>query len=419
LQRLVQTLAGRNGAVGVRKIEWARDRMGILREVGKALKKGGQLAGLRIGMALHVEAKTAVLALTLQEAGARVTLAGCNPLSTDDEVAQALVQEFSLPTHARRGVSTEEYYENLRKVADARPQVAIDDGGDITTLVHAQPRLLKELRGICEETTTGVVRARAMHSAGKLRVPVIDINGAQMKHLFDNRYGTGQSALEGLMRATNLAMAGKAFLVVGYGWVGKGIALRARGLGARVLVAEVDPVRAVEAHFDGFEVAPLKTLLPKADIVLTATGNADVVAGDAIDLLKDGAILANAGHFNVELGLKDLEARASRVQPKRVHLTEYSLRGNRRVLVVSEGRLVNLAAGEGHPVEVMDASFALQALCADHLAAQGDHLGRGVHGVPAAIDDHVARLALKAYGLGIDRLTARQRAYMASFEEGT
>ncbi len=415
-------MRGRNGAAtsdGARKIEWARDRMGILREVRKSLKRTGTLDGVRVGMALHVEAKTAVLALTLQDAGAKVTLAGCNPLSTDDAVARALKDEYGLPTFARRGVDTKEYYANLRKVVANRPQVAIDDGGDITTLLHEKPSLLKELRGISEETTTGVVRDRAMHKAGKLKVPVIDLNGAQMKHLFDNRYGTGQSAIDGILRATNLTLAGKAFLVIGYGWCGRGIASRARGMGARVLVSEIDPVRAVEAYFDGFEVGNLETLLPKADLIVTATGNTDVVAGSNVLKLKDGAVLANAGHFNVEISIPDLEKHSRRVQQKRLHLTEYSLKTGAKVLLVSEGRLVNLAAGEGHPVEVMDASFGLQALCADHLADKTTKLPPGVHPVPAEIDARVARLALRAYGITLEQLTPRQRKYLASYAEGT
>ena len=412
-------LTSREQSDGTRKIEWARDRMAILREAGKEIKKSGALSGLRVGMALHVEAKTAVLALTLQEVGAKVTLAGCNPLSTDDAVAEALRDEFGMDVHARRGVDTEEYYANLRRVAQARPQIAIDDGGDVTKLVHEDASLLKDLQGICEETTTGVVRARAMHAAGKLRVPLIDINGAQMKHLFDNRYGTGQSAIDGLLRATNLTLAGKFFVVAGYGWCGRGIAMRARGMGCRVGVAEIDPVRAVEAHFDGFEVGPLGELATRADFIVTATGNTDVVAGDVIDRLKDGVILANAGHFNVEISIPDLERRAKEVKPKRLHLTEYTLKGGRRAYLVSEGRLVNLAAGEGHPVEVMDASFSVQALCAAHLARHSRDLGPGVHAVPSPVDERVARLALQAAAIDIDALTPRQRAYLASFEEGT
>lgn len=393
--------------------------MGILREVAKELKKSGHLDGVKVAMALHVEAKTANLALTLQDAGAKVALAGCNPLSTDDEVAIALAEEFSLPTFARRGVDAKQYYANLNAVMKNRPDVIIDDGGDLTKIAHADPALLKALRGICEETTTGIVRARAMHKAGKLHTPILDINGAQMKHLFDNRYGTGQSAIEGVLRATNVSLAGKTLLVVGYGWCGRGIAMRGRGMGARILVNEVDPVRAVEAHFDGFEVATLKELLPRADIVVTATGNKDVIAGDNIGRLKDGVILANAGHFNVEISIPDLERQSKSHKQKRIHLTEYTLKNGNRAHLVSEGRLVNLAAGEGHPLEVMDASFGLQALGADHLAANGRTMGAGVHPVPETIDLRVARLALQAYGIQIDRLSDDQKDYLASFEEGT
>lgn len=392
--------------------------MGILKGVSKRLKDSGHLDGLRVGMALHVEAKTACLALTLQDVGARVVLTGCNPLSTQDDVADALREEFSLQTFAKHGVDNKGYYEHLHAVVNHKPQVAIDDGGDLTLLLHEQKDRLRGLRGICEETTTGVVRAHAMHEAGKLKVPLIDINGAQMKHLFDNRYGTGQSSLDGIMRATNLTLAGRGFLVVGYGWCGRGIAMRARGMGARVLVTEVDPIRAVEAYFDGFEIGNLKDLLPKADFVVTATGNTHVIAKPHLDYLKDGVVLANAGHFNVEIPPNVFERAAKRVKPKRDHLTEYVLPDNRRAYLVAGGRLVNLAVGDGHPVEVMDASFGVQALCADHLASK-PNLRPGVHRVPADLDEIVARLALDSYGVRLYRLTKKQQTYMASFAHGT
>jgi adenosylhomocysteinase len=406
-------------SVGARKIEWVRDRMGILRAAARSIKKQGSLQGRRVGMALHVEAKTAALAIALHEAGAKVTLSSCNPLSTDDAVAEALRDEFGIPTYARRGETGKEYYANLTKVADSLPEVAIDDGGDLTGLLHESPKRLKSLRGVCEETTTGVVRMHAMHKAGRLKTPVIDINGADMKHLFDNRYGTGQSVIDGLLRATNLSIAGKTFLVAGYGWCGRGIAMRARGMGAEVLVTEVDPVRAIEARFDGFRVLPIRQGLPDADFVVTATGNTDVVGPDEVPHLKDGVILANAGHFDVEISKPGLKKHATSVKQKRLNLTEYRFKDGRRALLVAEGRLVNLAAGEGHPVEVMDASFSLQALCAAYIADEGPGLGVGVHPVPRAIDQTVAKLALQSFGIGIDRLSSRQTKYLHSFEEGT
>lgn len=393
--------------------------MGILRQATRVLKKKGSLKGRRVGMALHVEAKTAALVLALEEAGADVAIASCNPLSTDDDVATALRDEYGIKTFARRGESHKEYYHNLEQVANTAPEIVIDDGADLTTLLHEKPQLLKPLRGICEETTTGVVRARAMHKAGSLKAPILDVNGANMKHLFDNRYGTGQSTIDGLMRATNLSIAGKTFLVAGYGWCGRGIASRARGMGAEVVVSEIDPVRAIEARFEGYRVMPIREALPEADFVVTATGNTDVVAAEHVPLLKDGVILANSGHFDVEISKPGLRRHSTKVTAKRVNLTEYHLKNGRRAILVAEGRLVNLAAGDGHPVEVMDASFSLQALCAGYLGEEGFGLGPGVHAVPTEIDNQVASLALKAYGIRIDALTSRQAKYIHSFEEGT
>ena len=393
--------------------------MGILRQAAREIKRKGSLKGRKIGMALHVEAKTGALALALADAGAKVSLASCNPLSTDDDVADCLRDEFGMEVHARRGESQKEYYSNLEKVVNTLPEIVIDDGADLTSLLHEKPERLKALRGICEETTTGVVRMRAMHRAGSLKAPVIDVNGARMKHLFDNRYGTGQSTIDGLLRATNLSIAGKTFLVAGFGWCGRGIAMRARGMGAEVVVTEVDPVRAIEARFEGFRVAPIKEAIPDADIIVTATGNTDVVAADDIPHLKDGVILANAGHFDVEISKPGLKKHARSVSPKRKNLVEYHLKNGKKVLLVAEGRLVNLAAGEGHPVEVMDASFSVQAFCAAYLGEEGFALGQGVHPVPPEIDQQVASLALKAYGIRIDTLTSRQNKYLHSFEEGT
>lgn len=412
-------MASREASLGARKIEWVRERMGILRQATRVLKKQGHLKGRRVGLALHVEAKTAALVLALREAGAKVAIASCNPLSTDDDVATCLRDEFGVPTFARRGETHKEYYANLESVAATQPEIAIDDGADLSALLHERPALLKGLRGICEETTTGVVRARAMHKLGRLKAPVIDVNGARMKHLFDNRYGTGQSTIDGLMRATNMSIAGKSFLVAGYGWCGRGIAMRARGMGAEVIVTEIDPVRAIEARFDGFRVQPIRDALPEADFVVTATGNTDVVGPEDVLRLKDGVVLANAGHFDVEISKPGLRRHSRRTTTKRPNVTEYHLRNGRKAHLIAEGRLVNLAAGEGHPLEVMDASFSVQALCAGYLADEGFGLGPGVHPVPPELDDQVARFALKAYGIRIDTLSTRQTKYLHSFEEGT
>jgi adenosylhomocysteinase len=393
--------------------------MGMLERAGKDLKKKGILKGRKIAMALHVEAKTAVLALTLQEAGATVRLASCNPLSTDDDVASALKSHYKLDVAAKRGIDRNQYYANLKHTLDNKPDLVIDDGADLTQLIHKDAALLKPLRGICEETTTGILRARAMHRDGKLRTAVLDVNGAKMKHLFDNRYGTGQSALDGFLRATNLSIAGKTFLIAGYGWCGRGLAMRARGMGADVIVTEIDPVRALEARYDGFRVRPVANALKEADVVITATGNAHIVAKSHIPLLRDGTLLANAGHFDVEIDKAALKKASKKHRIVRPEVEEYTLKNGRRVHLLADGRLINLVAGSGHPVEVMDGSFAVQALGVAHLADEGFALGPGVHSVPADIDERVARYALKTMGITIDRLTPEQRTYLGSYTEGT
>jgi len=404
---------------GRNRLEWARAHMGVLAAIRKDLVKTKPFRGLRVGMALHVEAKTGVLALTLKEAGAHVRLASCNPLSTDDAVVAALRDE-GLDTYAKKWETNAEYDDNLHKVLDLKPNVVIDDGADLIYRLHTKRReLLRDVIGANEETTTGIIRVRAMEREKKLAFPVFDVNDAQMKHLFDNRYGTGQSTIDGIMTATNLLLAGKRFVVAGYGWCGRGVAMRARGMGAHVIVTEVDPVKAIEAKLDGFEVMRMADAAKLADFLVTATGDRDVVTAKHLRTVKDGCVLANAGHFNVEVSVADLEKMATKKRRVREFVDEYSLRGGKKVYVLGEGRLVNLAAGQGHPVEIMDMSFALQALCAERLATKGKRMEARVYPVPNELDEQVARLKLRELGVAIDRLTPAQRAYLASWTEGT
>jgi adenosylhomocysteinase len=405
---------------GTRRIEWARDHMPVLAAIREELIRKKSLRGLRIGMALHVEAKTAVLALSLREAGAKVRLASCNPLSTDDSVAASLTAVHRFDVYARKWQTTTEYYENLNKVLDLKPDLVIDDGADLIYLLHTKRReLLEGVRGGNEETTTGVIRLRAMARDGALRFPVIDVNDAQMKHLFDNRYGTGQSTFDGIMNATNLLIAGKTIVVAGYGWTGRGIAMRARGMGGRVVVTEVDPVKAIEASMDGFEVLPMNKAARIADFIISATGCKDIVTAAHLPLLKDRVVLANAGHFDNEISRADLERVAKGKRRVREFVDEYVLPGGRRACLLAEGRLVNISAGQGHPVEIMDMSFSIQALSADYLADGAKRLAPGVHPVPPEIDLRVGRLKLRSLGIRLDRLTKEQRAYLDSWKEGT
>ena len=393
--------------------------MDVLASVRGDLVKARALRGLRIGMALHVEAKTGVLALALREAGAQVRLASCNPLSTDDAVVAALREE-GLDIRAKRGESEKEYDEALHAVLDVKPNVVVDDGADLIYRLHTGRReLLPDVIGANEETTTGIRRIEAMARAGKLAFPVVDVNDAMTKHLFDNRYGTGQSTIDGILTATNLLLAGKRFVVAGYGWCGRGIAMRARGMGAHVIVTEVDPVKAIEAELDGFEVLRMLDAAKVADFLVTATGDRDVVTGRHLKVIKDGCVLANAGHFNVEVSIADLEKMAVKKTRVRDYVDAYALRGGKTVYVLGEGRLVNLAVGQGHPVEIMDMSFSIQALCAQLLAERGKGMEPRVHAVPRGIDERVARLKLDAIGVGIDALTPAQRKYLASWTEGT
>ncbi len=393
--------------------------MPVLSSVASAIKERGKLKGARIAMALHVEAKTACLAIALRDAGAEVRLASCNPMSTDDSVALALNEKYGLETYARKGEEREEYYNNLNSVLDVKPGILVDDGADIITLVHSKRReLLSGVIGANEETTTGVVRLRAMEKDGKLLFPVIAVNDSYMKYLFDNRYGTGQSTLDGIMNATNLLFAGKRTVVAGYGWCGRGIANRVRGMGSLVTVTEIDPVKAVEANMDGFDVSTMESAIENADFVITATGCRDVVTYQHMLKAKDGCVLANSGHFNLEIDVEELRKNARAVQV-REYVEEYRLDNGRRIYLLADGRLVNLVSGQGHPAEIMDLSFSLQARGAEYLVVNRGKLGRGVHVMPREVDVELAELKLRSLGVNIDSLTEKQKEYLSSWSEGT
>ncbi|MCC6047859.1 MAG: adenosylhomocysteinase [Desulfurococcaceae archaeon] len=404
-------LAGR----GRDLISWAERNMPVLMMLRKEMAETKPLKGIRVAAVLHVTKETAALARTLLAAGAEVWLAASNPLSTQDEVAAALVED-GVHVYAWRGETEEEYFWCIEQVARSRPDIVVDDGGDLHVFLHERvPELASEVIGGTEETTTGVIRLRALERAGLLKYPVIAVNDSKTKYLFDNRYGTGQSTLDGIMRATNVLIAGKVVVVAGYGWVGRGIATRARGMGARVVVTEVDPVKALEAVMDGFEVMPMERAVRIGDIFITATGNIDVIRAEHMLTMKDGAILANAGHFNVEISVEDLERIAVSKRKVREHVTEYLLPNGRRVYLLAEGRLVNLAAAEGHPSEVMDLSFSNQALAIRYLVEKRGGLERKVYRLPDELDTAIARLKLQSMGIEIDSLTEKQRKYLESW----
>ncbi|MBT8428458.1 MAG: adenosylhomocysteinase [Gammaproteobacteria bacterium] len=405
---------------GVRRIEWAWQEMPVLRGLAERVSAEQPLQGIRMSGCLHITTETANLARTLKAAGADLVLCASNPLSTQDDVAAALVMEYQIPVFAIRGEPTEQYYRHIHAALDHRPVITMDDGADLVSEIHkTRTALIPDMLGGTEETTTGVIRLRAMAKAGMLRFPVIAVNDAMTKHLFDNRYGTGQSALDGVIRATNILLAGKTFTVVGYGWCGRGIALRAAGHGAHVIVTEVDPLRALEATMDGYRVMPLQEAAKTSDFIVTATGDKHVVGKEHMKQMKDRCVLANSGHFNVEIDIPALEAMAVGKTRPRQSVEEFQLADGRRIRLLAEGRLVNLAAAEGHPSAVMDMSFANQVLCAVHLASQRHRLEGRVHDVPAEIDREVARLKLKAMGIGIDTLTEEQRRYLTTWQEGT
>ncbi|MBN1677800.1 MAG: adenosylhomocysteinase [Candidatus Thermoplasmatota archaeon] len=405
---------------GVNRIEWAKTHMKVLGKVRERFVKEKTFEGLKVGMALHTEAKTAVLALTIQEAGAEVRLTSCNPLSTDDSVAYALNKEYGLETYAKKGQTNKDYYKSLNKVLDIGPDYVIDDGADLIFMLHTKRKeLLGKVKGANEETTTGVMRLRAMAQEGALKFPVMSVNDAYMKYLFDNRYGTGQSTMDGIMSATNLVIAGKTFVVAGYGWCGRGIAMRAKGMGADVVVCEVDSIRAIEAKLDGFAVMPMRQAAMEADIIVSATGCKDVITAEDIKVMKDGCVLANSGHFDNEISKAALGKMSRRHKKVRESVEEYRLRNGRKVYLLADGRLVNLAAGQGHPVEIMDMSFAIQALCLEYLDFSAQTLEPDVYDVPDHLDDTVARIKLETMGIRIDRLSKGQQDYVRSWREGT
>ncbi len=405
---------------GRRRIEWAEIDMPVLRSVRERFSEEKPLEGVRIAACLHVTTETANLVLTLKEGGAEVYLTASNPLSTQDDVAAALVELYGVPVFAVRGEDRDTYYAHLREVIDHKPDIVIDDGADLISTLHRKyPDLADRVLGGMEETTTGVIRLRAMAEEGVLRFPIIAVNDAFTKHMFDNRYGTGQSTIDGILRATNRLIAGSYFVVAGYGWCGKGVAQRARGMGATVIVTEVDPLKALEARMDGFLVMPMIEAARLGDFFVTVTGNTSVIRREHFEVMKDGALIANSGHFNVEIDLNALEDLSVERREIRREVEEFRLQDGRRIYVLAQGRLVNLAAAEGHPASVMDMSFANQALSAEYIVRNRDRLERKVYRVPPEIDREVARLKLAAMGIEIDQLTQEQIRYLSSWEFGT
>jgi adenosylhomocysteinase len=405
---------------GKLRTEWAAQEMPVLKSIAKRFSKEKPLKGLRISACLHVTTETANLAETLKAGGAEVFLCASNPLSTQDDVTASLVRFSSISVFAIKGEDNRTYYRHINDALSLKPHITMDDGADLVSTIHKERKvLIKNLLGGTEETTTGVIRLRAMAEKGVLKYPIIAVNDAYTKYLFDNRYGTGQSTIDGIMRATNRLIAGSVVVVSGYGWCGKGIAMRAKGMGARVIITEIDPLRALEATMDGFELMPIKEASKMGDIFVTATGDIDVISKECFTLMKDGAILCNSGHFNVEIALDALKNVSRSRRIIRDFVEEYTLKNNKRLYLLGEGRLVNLAAAEGHPSAVMDMSFANQALCAEHIAKNYKKLENKVYGVPEEIDKGIARLKLHAMGIKIDTLTEEQRKYLKSWEMGT
>ncbi len=405
--------------VGKRRIDWAFREMPVIGLIRRRFAKEKPLQGVRISGCLHITTETANLGLTLQAGGAALVLCASNPLSTQDDAAAALV-EYGIPTFAIKGEDGDTYYKHINAALAYKPNITIDDGADLVTTLHTKRKeLLKNIIGGSEETTTGVIRLRSMYKAGQLKYPLIAVNDADTKHLFDNRYGTGQSTIDGITRATNILWAGKKVIVCGYGWTGRGVTMRAKGLGAHVIVTEVEPVRALEAVMEGYQVMPLLEAAKVGDIFITVTGDKNVIDKAHLQVMKDGAILANSGHFNAEINIPALEKLSKNKRTIRSFVDEYTLKDGRSLFLLGEGRLINLAAAEGHPASVMDMSFANQALCMEYLVKNKGKLEIKVHNVPEEIDKQVARLKLKAMGVTIDALTAAQRKYLSSWEEGT
>lgn len=406
--------------MGKRRIEWAFQSMPVLQNIRKQFIKTQPLAGVRVAACLHVTTETANLMVTLRDGGAKIVLCGSNPLSTQDDVAASLVRDYSIPTFAVKGEDNDRYYSHIMSAIDHRPQVTMDDGCDLVTVLHTKRReVLPDVICGTEETTTGVIRLQAMTKDGTLQYPVVAINDAMTKHLFDNRYGTGQSTIDGILRATNYLLAGMTVVVAGYGWCGRGVASRARGLGANVVVTEIDPIKALEALMDGYRVMSMGEAAEIGDLFITLTGNKHIVSREHFEKMKSGAIVANSGHFNVELDLEALAKMASSRRQAREYVEEYAMRDGRKIYVLGEGRLINLASAEGHPASVMDMSFANQALSVEYLMKNHATLEKKVYSVPGEIDRNVARLKLESMGVKIDRLTMDQERYLASWSEGT
>lgn len=405
---------------GKLRIEWAEMDMPVLRMIRKKFKKEKPLKGVRLGACLHVTTETANLMITLKEGGAEVALCASNPLSTQDDVAAALVKFYKIPVFAIKGEDKDTYYKHICQVLEIKPHITMDDGADLISTLHKEKKeLLKDVLGGTEETTTGVIRLRSMADDGALQYPIIAVNDAYTKHLFDNRYGTGQSTIDGILRATNRLLAGSVFVVCGYGWCGKGVSMRARGMGARVIVTEVDPLKALEAVMDGFDVMPIQEAAQIGDIFVTVTGNINVISGKIFSKMKDGSIIANTGHFDVEIDIQSLEKLSKSKRTIRDFVEEYTLKNGRRIYLLAQGRLVNLAAAEGHPAAVMDMSFANQALSAEYIYKNSKKLERKVYSVPEEIDREIARLKLEAMGIKIDTLTKEQYKYLHSWQIGT
>ena len=405
---------------GKLRIEWADRQMPVLALIRERFAKEKPLKGIVLGACLHVTSETANLMRTLKEGGASLALCASNPLSTQDDVAASLVEDYGIPVFAIHGEDKKTYYKHVHDVLDAKPNITMDDGGDLVSTLHSERKeLLKGIIAGTEETTTGVIRFRSMERDKVLKFPIIAVNDAMTKHFFDNRYGTGQSSLDGILRATNVLLAGKNFVVAGYGWCGRGVALRAKGEGANVIVTEIDPLKAIEAVMDGYRVMPMAQAALEGDIFITATGNKNVIREEHITRMKEGTILCNTGHFNVEIEIPALERLSVSKRTMRKEVEEYRLKSGKKVFLLSEGRLVNLAAAEGHPAAVMDMSFANQALCAEHIAKNGRGLEVKVHSVPEDIDAQVARLKLESMGVAIDRLTKEQEKYLRSWSDGT
>ena len=405
---------------GKLRIEWAAQEMPVLRSISERFAKEKPLQGIRVVACLHVTTETAYLMETLKAGGAQISLCASNPLSTQDDAAASLAKHTGISVFAIKGEDTNTYYRHIKDALSIKPQITMDDGADVVSTIHKDEQsLLKNIIGGTEETTTGVIRLKAMAADGALKYPIIAVNDAYTKHLFDNRYGTGQSTMDGIIRATNRLIAGSVFVVCGYGWCGRGVAMRAKGLGARVIVTEVDPLKALEATMDGFELMPIKEAAKIGDIFVTATGNINVISKGCFPLMKDGAIVSNTGHFNVEIDIESLKDMSKGQRTIRDFVEEFTLRSGRRIYLLGEGRLINLAAAEGHPSAVMDMSFANQALCAEYMVRNAKKLENMVYSVPENIDKEIARLKLRAMALDIDTLTPEQKKYLKSWEMGT